>query len=122
VSAADELVELVERAAAAERAVLAARWKDRDEVENMARTARRAADRQRDLDRTAGDPTSPGSGKPGGGAPHAGGAVTIAKQLAERLGGVVIPVTLVILSSFAMWFLLTIFAMALAQQPRSVAP
>ena len=45
-----------------------------------------------------------------------------AQQLAERLGGVVVPVTLVILSSFATWFLLTIFAMALAQQPRSVAP
>ena len=48
--------------------------------------------------------------------------VFAAQQLAERLGGVVIPVVLVILSSLAMWFLLTIFAMALAQQPRSVAP
>jgi len=44
--------------------------------------------------------------------------VFAAQQLAERLGGVVIPVVLVILSSLAMWFLLTIFAMALAQQPK----
>ena len=44
--------------------------------------------------------------------------VFAAQQLAERLGGVVIPAVLVILSSFAMWFLLTVFAMALAQQPK----
>jgi len=31
---------------------------------------------------------------------------------------VVIPVVLVILSSLAMWFLLTIFAVALCQQPK----
>jgi hypothetical protein len=44
--------------------------------------------------------------------------VFAAQQLAERLGGVVIPAVLVILSSVAMWFLLTVFAMALAQQPK----
>jgi hypothetical protein len=44
--------------------------------------------------------------------------VFAAQQLAERLGGFVIPVILVILSSVAMWFLLTVFAMALAQQPK----
>jgi hypothetical protein len=44
--------------------------------------------------------------------------VFAAQQLAERLGSVVIPAILVILSSLAMWFLLTIFAMALAQQPK----
>jgi hypothetical protein len=44
--------------------------------------------------------------------------VFAAQQLAERPGGVVIPVVLVILSSLAMWFLLTIFAMALAQRPK----
>jgi hypothetical protein len=44
--------------------------------------------------------------------------VFAAQQLAERLGGVLIPAVLVILSSIAMWFLLTVFAMALAQQPK----
>jgi hypothetical protein len=44
--------------------------------------------------------------------------VFAAQQLSERLGGAVIPAILVILSSVTMWFLLTVFAMALAQQPK----
>ena len=57
--------------------MLAARWKDRDEVEHMARTVRQAAERQRDLDRLARSTTSPPSGKPVD-APDAGGAVAVA--------------------------------------------
>jgi hypothetical protein len=44
--------------------------------------------------------------------------VFAARELASRLGGVVIPVILIILSSAAMWILLTIFAVALSQQPK----
>jgi hypothetical protein len=35
-----------------------------------------------------------------------------------RLGNVLIPAILVVLSSVAMWLLLTIFAVALSQQPK----
>jgi hypothetical protein len=44
--------------------------------------------------------------------------VFAAQELSQRLGSVVIPAILVVLSSLAMWFLLTIFALALAQQPK----
>ena len=45
--------------------------------------------------------------------------VFAAQQLTARLGGVVIPAILVVLSSLAMWLLLTVFALALAQQPQT---
>jgi hypothetical protein len=44
--------------------------------------------------------------------------VFAAQELASRLGEVVIPAILVVLSSVAMWFLMTIFAVALSQQPK----
>jgi hypothetical protein len=44
--------------------------------------------------------------------------VFAARELAERLDSVLLPVVLVVLSSLAMWFLLTVFALALAQQPK----
>ena len=44
--------------------------------------------------------------------------VFAARELAERLGSVVIPAILVVISSLTMWFLLTVFALALAQQPK----
>jgi hypothetical protein len=44
--------------------------------------------------------------------------VFAAQELAQRLDSVVIPAVFVILSSLAMWFLLTVFALALAQQPK----
>ncbi|MFL6223342.1 MAG: hypothetical protein ACJ75K_11050 [Actinomycetes bacterium] len=44
--------------------------------------------------------------------------VFAARELASRLGDVVIPVILVMLSSVVMWLLLTVFAVALAQQPK----
>ena len=44
--------------------------------------------------------------------------VFAARELAERLGEVVIPVTIVVLSSAFMWFLLTVLAVALSQQPK----
>jgi hypothetical protein len=44
--------------------------------------------------------------------------VFAAQELAERLDSVIIPAVFVILSSLAMWFLLTVFALALAQQPK----
>ncbi|MCE3551526.1 hypothetical protein LWC33_08675 [Pseudonocardia sp. RS11V-5] len=44
--------------------------------------------------------------------------ILAAQGLAARLGGWVIPVLLVVLSSLAMWFLLTVFAVALSQQPK----
>ena len=44
--------------------------------------------------------------------------VFAAQELASRLGGVAIPAILVVLSSVAMWFLLTIFAVVLSQQPK----
>jgi hypothetical protein len=50
-SAVDDLTELVERAAAAERAALASKWKERDDVEALRQKVRRAIDEQRDLER-----------------------------------------------------------------------
>jgi hypothetical protein len=44
--------------------------------------------------------------------------VFAAQELAQRLGSMVLPAILVVLSSLAMWFLLTVFALALAQQPK----
>jgi hypothetical protein len=44
--------------------------------------------------------------------------VFAARELASRLDEVVIPAILVVLSSVAMWLLLTIFAVALSQQPK----
>ena len=41
-AAVDDLTELVERAAAAERAALASKWKDRSDVESVSRRVRRA--------------------------------------------------------------------------------
>lgn len=46
-AAVDDLTELVERAAAAERAALAAKWKDRADVETTIRRVRKAAEEQR---------------------------------------------------------------------------
>jgi hypothetical protein len=50
-SAVDDLTELIERAGEAERAALAARWRDRSEVEAMGRRVRRAIAEQRDVER-----------------------------------------------------------------------
>jgi DNA-binding LacI/PurR family transcriptional regulator len=50
-SAVDELTELVERAAAAERAALASKWKERADVEALCRRVRRAIAEQRDVER-----------------------------------------------------------------------
>ncbi len=47
-AAVDDLTELVERAAAAERAALAAKWKDRSDVEATLRRLRKAAEEQRE--------------------------------------------------------------------------
>lgn len=44
--------------------------------------------------------------------------VWAAQEAATRLGNVAIPAILVLLSSFTMWLLLTIFAIALSQQPK----
>ena len=44
--------------------------------------------------------------------------VFAAREMASRLGQVVIPVILVMLSSVVMWLLLTVFAVALSQQPK----
>ena len=44
--------------------------------------------------------------------------VFAAQQLAARLGGAVIPLILIVLSCLASWLLLTVFALALAQQPK----
>ena len=41
-----------------------------------------------------------------------------AQELAQRLGSVVLPAILIVLSSIAMWILLTIVAVALSQQPK----
>jgi len=41
-----------------------------------------------------------------------------ARDLAQRLGEQYIPLTLVLLSCLSMWILLTVFAVALAQQPK----
>ena len=44
--------------------------------------------------------------------------VFAAQELASRLGSAVIPAIIVVLSSFSMWMLLTIVAVALSQQPK----
>ncbi len=44
--------------------------------------------------------------------------VFAAKELAQRLGSVVLPAILIVVSSVAMWILLTIVAVALSQQPK----
>jgi hypothetical protein len=41
-----------------------------------------------------------------------------AQDLAQRLGETIIPVLLVVFSSLTMWFLLTVLAVALSQQPK----
>jgi len=48
-SAADDLTELVERAATAERAALAAKGKPRADVDAVRRKVRRAIDEHRDI-------------------------------------------------------------------------
>jgi uncharacterized membrane protein (DUF485 family) len=44
--------------------------------------------------------------------------VFAAQELAQRLGSVVLPAILIVVSSFVMWILLTIVAVALSQQPK----
>jgi len=44
--------------------------------------------------------------------------VFAAQDLAQRLGEAVIPAILVVISGLSMWFLMTIFAVALSQQPK----
>ena len=58
-SAIDDLMELVERAGAAERAALASKWKERSDVEALQRKVRHAIDEQRDLERRAGGVATP---------------------------------------------------------------
>ena len=53
-AAIDDLTELVERAAAAERSALAAKWKDRGDVEATVRRVRKAAEDQREAIRLDG--------------------------------------------------------------------
>ena len=44
--------------------------------------------------------------------------VFAARELTERLGNAIIPAILIVLSSAFMWILLTVFAVALSQQPK----
>ena len=46
-AAVDDLTELVEKAAAAERTALASKWKERADVEKMVRNVRKSAETQR---------------------------------------------------------------------------
>ena len=46
-AAVDDLTELVERAAAAEKSALASKWKDEADVQSLIRRARRSAEEQR---------------------------------------------------------------------------
>jgi uncharacterized integral membrane protein len=203
-SAVDDLTELVERAAAAERAALASKWRERRDVEALCRKARRALDEQwvlergsakaheltgrrarlreavlldGDLDtptppadtakestvpkaRSGGNARGTSSGTGRGHRPPAHGlraeigyihprnwrrsgslkqfliAFTVsyligylvnliliwrmfaAQELSSPLGGAIVPAILVILSSVVMWLLLTVFAVALSQQPK----
>jgi hypothetical protein len=55
-AAVDDLTELVERAAAAERSGLASKWKDEPDVESLIRRARTAAEEQRQAVRLDTDP------------------------------------------------------------------
>ncbi|MHC1559022.1 hypothetical protein ACR9E3_08695 [Actinomycetospora sp. C-140] len=52
-SAVEDLSELVERASAAERAALASKWKERDDVDALRRHVQRLIDDQREADRLA---------------------------------------------------------------------
>ena len=44
--------------------------------------------------------------------------ILAAEELTQRLGSALLPAVVIIISSIAMWILLTIFAVALAQQPK----
>ena len=44
--------------------------------------------------------------------------VFAARELTERLGNAIIPAIVIVISSAAMWILLTVLAVALSQQPR----
>ncbi|HEY0815199.1 MAG TPA: hypothetical protein VGE11_18165 [Pseudonocardia sp.] len=55
-AAVDDLSELVERASAAERAALAAKWKGRSDVDALRRRVRRVIDEQRDVERRSTSP------------------------------------------------------------------
>jgi hypothetical protein len=60
-SAVDDLTELVERAGAAERAALAARWKERADVEALRRRVQRAVEDQHALERLSTGPAPSGA-------------------------------------------------------------
>jgi hypothetical protein len=55
----DDLLELVDRIGAAEREVLASKWKDRGDVETMVRSVRRKIEQRRDVERRTGSATAP---------------------------------------------------------------
>src|SRR3954451_12242482 len=55
-AAIDDLTELVERAAAAEKSALASKWKDEPDVQSLIRRARTAAVEQRQAVRLDADP------------------------------------------------------------------
>ena len=44
--------------------------------------------------------------------------VFAARELTERVGNAIIPAVLIVISSTAMWILLTVLAVALSQQPK----
>ena len=52
-AAVDDLTELVERAAAAEKSALASKWKDEADVQGLIRRTRRSAEEQRQEDKQA---------------------------------------------------------------------
>jgi len=58
-SAVEDLTELVERAGAAERAALASRWKEREDVDALRRRVESAITEQHDLERLSRRPTIP---------------------------------------------------------------
>ena len=55
-AAIDDLTELVERAAAAEKSALASKWKDEPDVQSLIRRSRKAAEEQRQAVRLDTDP------------------------------------------------------------------
>ena len=55
-SAVEDLTELVERAGAAERAALASRWKEREDVDALRRRVENAITEQHDLERLSSAP------------------------------------------------------------------
>ena len=55
-AAIDDLTELVERAAAAEKSALASKWKDEPDVQSLIRRSRKAAEEQRQAARLDTDP------------------------------------------------------------------